>query len=332
MVLHLQKRKITTGLQHHFKMKLYNNENTSKTMVGVTAPLNSNVHTKQYQEGSVYLRANSKHNQERQQQLKKQRSIKTVDRDFEWFDLDSIRESSLVHHPYNHESAMIIGHDYNAGLIFTTESQYYQTKAYANRDAEHSHQSNDSHLILSSLLSSSLSLSYSLSSSETNDDDDSIDIVPNDNDLSSIDFEFDSFPRTKDNDNDDEEKDERPLEKDDQMFLERILEVENEVRNSCNNDKEHKNKNNDRLPSILLSPAKILTPKKKKKKKLTLQKTETTTMNSSFFLDDDDQCMMDDSLQMSLSYFHHRNGIGEIDEDEDDDDDGFSLFRFGTTK
>ena len=59
------------------------------------------------------------------------------DHDFEWYDLDAIREahnsnSNNNNNNNNNDRAIIIGHDFHAGLVFTTERQVLGKGAEAN--------------------------------------------------------------------------------------------------------------------------------------------------------------------------------------------------------
>jgi hypothetical protein len=53
-----------------------------------------------------------------------------TDHEFEWYDLDAIRELDLGH--TNEDCVITISHDYHAGLIFTTERQFLSKGAEVN--------------------------------------------------------------------------------------------------------------------------------------------------------------------------------------------------------
>jgi len=50
-------------------------------------------------------------------------SVVVPDHEFEWYDLDAIREVDSAGNTSNDDCAIIIGHDFHAGLVFTTERQ-----------------------------------------------------------------------------------------------------------------------------------------------------------------------------------------------------------------
>merc|ERR1711935_629197 len=121
---------------------------------------------------------------------------------------------------------------------------------------------------------------------------------------------------------DEDEKEETLLEKEERFFLERIEELENEVKSSCiksnDNGDDDNNEQTDRTPSperTTVSSSSSSPPSREKP--LSSQPIEKK-IRTSFYLED--QCM-DDSLhqnEMTLSVLHHRNNMYNIDDDDAD--------------
>jgi len=294
-------------------------------IIGVTTPLASDVNTRQYQRGSISLGGNF---QKRKRQMRKRYAKETADHNFEWFDLDSIPESFV--HQYNHDRAMVIGLDYNAGLIFTSETQFFQKKANVNKNVKHYHQRTDTDTV-------SLSSSNTDESSVFADTDNAYSnnkTNKNNNEVTtrtSIKFEFDLFPWMKNNDGasiDEDEKEETLPEKEERFFLERIEELENEVKSSCiksnGNGDDDNNDQTDRTPSPERTTVSSSSSSPPSMEKPQSSQPIEKKIRTSFYLND--QCMGDSLRQneMTLSVLHHRNNMYNIDDDDDDDDDDFA--------
>lgn len=182
---------------------------------------------------------------------------KKDDEDFEWYDLDSIREDVIHQHS---NGIMIIGHHKTAGLIFTTGDQFFHRKANMNNSGNNAPLFDDSFSInqyRSSLRSMQIPSfrRYVDSSkhipdlspidensldniSESDDSDDDDDEYNDDNDVNSdengrsnnkkIDDLF-SWLGVAEKKNDEVEEKETPSEKEERLFHERIKELEREV-------------------------------------------------------------------------------------------------------
>jgi len=131
------------------------------------------------------------------------------DHDFEWYDLDAIREAHNSNSNSN-DRAIIIGHDFHAGLVFTTERQVLGKGAEVN-------------------------IANSFTRSGFNGEK-----IGSNNNRSTQkkdgqEFEFDLFFWINNNSDHNNRVGETPLEKDEREFRERMEELEQEI-NNCYND------------------------------------------------------------------------------------------------
>lgn len=173
------------------------------------------------------------------------------DSDFEWYDLDAVREalpfggsssSNSSDDDCNHDHAvLVVDHDFNAGLVFTTTRQVLSKEAEANSCDS----AGSSYSSLCSFLSASdgnhviaLSTTATGTSSGTTDFRKSRSCIVDGDGSNTNDAEkqqqqqpkFDFFFWLSNNNNSNNEPDdETPAEKDDRLFRERMDELEREI-------------------------------------------------------------------------------------------------------
>jgi len=143
-----------------------------------------------------------------------------LDHDFEWYDLDAIRE---VHNSNgnnnsnnnNSDRAIIIGHDFNAGLVFTTERQVLDKGAEVN-------------VVNSSVISGFNDEKKGANRSTQKKADNK-----NKNNKNGQEFEFDLFFWANNNHNN---QIETPVEKEEREFRERMEVLEQEINDSIDNN------------------------------------------------------------------------------------------------
>lgn len=131
------------------------------------------------------------------------------DHDFEWFDLDAIPKSL----PFYRNNQSLTGHDFNAGLIFTTKQQILNKEAEVNTIVQSIDCLSDS----SSIASTDNCITNNANSSNSDSHQDQ----PK---------ELDILFGWKHDEEDNESVAETPLEKEEREFRERIEELEREIK------------------------------------------------------------------------------------------------------